>query len=78
MTPPKPPRKNPPKPEIAITQAPPNVDSESVVIRVKHHSFQCLLNFFKYSILNCRMNLTAPPNRTEKSPCSTKNRFAVK
>ena len=36
MTPPKPPRKNPPKPEIAITQAPPNVDSGSVVIRVKH------------------------------------------
>ena len=36
MTPPKPPRKNPPKPEIAITHAPPNVDSGSVVIRVKY------------------------------------------
>ena len=36
MTPPKPPRKNPPpKPAIAITKAPPNVESESVVIRVK-------------------------------------------
>ena len=39
--------------------------------------FSMTVEFFKYSILNCRMNLTAPPNRTEKSPCSTKNRFEI-